>query len=320
MKFKRMFGSLSFALVIIVGCGFSNIGVKAASLSNEASKKPIDTRALAEYIKNNPTKDRIIVNEYQLYKEMDKSTESPNSSSLFNYSDKLTNDGPAVRKYKETINGLKNKSEKELQQKGYSKERINAIKNFSGGEAQLMAIGGSLSLDHLVQQFDHDVYNYSSHFTKTCFASQMVWQWVSSPITNATDAIAVAWKASNGNLICNEQYIDSEIYYSLSGWHDYSSAARAGIKVNDNAVTHKFPLELNVPEMSDSAQWGYMYVELFNTDLYSSSIQVSWAYGHSRLGISPSFSISTSRSISFGLTVNVDTTQNNKTYYYSDFH
>lgn len=297
---NRMLKVLALSLIIFLSLGvFSN-----SSSAIELDIKQMPSEEIYQYLKSRPAEYKVSISEYELYEQIDNTNIHDSQQKSY------------VDDFKLKVEELSRKSKEELYSLGYSANRVEAIKNYDGSQESLLAIGGELDLELSSYDFKHDVRNYSGVSVKTRFRAVMFWEWTEPPINNHTDAIAMAWKANSGSLICNEDYVDAGVGYMLSGLEDFTEEAIDGILVNDNAISFSFPLRRSVPPMSDNAEFGYMQIELFNRDLYTTAIQLSWAYGHSYLVFTPKLSIDANNmSLSFGPSWKIDTIQDKDTFY-----
>ncbi|WP_315114587.1 hypothetical protein [uncultured Clostridium sp.] len=183
----------------------------------------------------------------------------------------------------------------ELKLMGYNDKQINIIKNFKGTEAELRAASGEVI-------YTISINGYVHNSAKTSANLQVRWQWLSTPIQQFTDAIAVAWSKGFNS---NGARTYANLYYK-----DNSNGTTKIIRTENATFTAGAGFQINFPftDVANAGPYakcleGYAYTEIYN-DSDIRTFEVITEYGHSYAFIVPSIAIKGAPSITFGIGTN----------------
>lgn len=109
------------------------------------------------------------------------------------------------------ITELKNKSDKELENLGYSEEKIEKIKAYDGSYISLRVAFSDFSC-----RIYFNRHKYDSSDRETTFRVRFDWEWEERPATALTDII--------GAIVSEDMYWDDELSYHKVNYYHYSGS------------------------------------------------------------------------------------------------
>lgn len=157
-------------------------------MKGEKEIDELDLIGRLEEKKNNISKDNtLMLNEYDFFIEFEKTPESSLKS--------LGYDQETIERYKnfrtlydEHVKFLSGFSSEELNNKGYSNEQIEIIKNYTGTDEEIEMLAASAYVD-----LDIDYCEYSLSSRRTTSRLYLSFVWTTLPIIKMNDFIAIGW-------------------------------------------------------------------------------------------------------------------------------
>ena len=231
----------------------------------------------------------VVVNEYELSKELSFKSDSKLSDMGYSSSD-IAGIRDYHQKYVDHLNGLKELSDSTLASQGYTSEQIAVLRNFDGSEAQASLLSATLTISSSTSNF-----RYVDTYSKGKLSYS--WSWAGVPAFKMKDAVAASW-----NDWAVESNTSNVKYYNVNTGSYYSQST-ATFTTDGNGTEgagHKFNVS-----MSDNYYYAKSGSGTFNirSDVHAvKDFYYYLAYGHSELLPTINFSIGVggaSGSISF---------------------
>lgn len=225
-----------------------------------------------------PKENKVVINEYELFKELSMKSKTELSAMGYNSSDteKIKN---FHQTYVEHLSKLKKLDDTTLSNVGYTSEQIKILRNFDGSEDQASLLAASLTIYSTTANF-----NYDGNYTRGRLAYN--WYWTGVPAFKMQDAVAASW--NHWVVESNTSYVS---YYNVNTGSFYTSTS-ATFTTDGNGTEgagHKFMVS-----MSDNYYYAKQGGGTFNvrSDVHAiKDFYYYLAYGHSQLLASINFSI-----------------------------
>ncbi|MCR4431934.1 MAG: hypothetical protein NUV45_13070 [Tepidanaerobacteraceae bacterium] len=237
--------------------------------------------ALAASNDNTKNKVTININEYIHLKQLKEKTDSDLKE--LGYSE---NEITEIRNfdYAEKLRERSKLDKNTLHNLGYTEDQINKLKNFSGTEEEIIALASLLDLTAETVYFQ-----YNSSENKTYFRVKWAWQWSAAPFEMDEDIIAIGWDPN--------MYIDTSTAYTYhkvryrnyrEGNTFYKSKSVDPVAAS-GAAQSTWDMCINVssqPLDYDWSDYGYGYIRLSKVGRVSEAA-MKISYGHSTVDLAP---------------------------------
>ncbi len=225
-----------------------------------------------------PKDNKVVINEYELVKELSLKSQSELSDMGYSAKD-ISEIRDFHQKYVAHLNGLKKLDNSTLASLGYTLDQIEVLKNFDGSEEQAAFLGANCIIYSTPTLF-----NYDGNYTRGRLSYN--WNWTGVPAFKMQDAVAVSW--NNWVVESNTSYVS---YYNVNTGIYYTQDT-ATFTTDDNGTKgagHKFDVGINDNYYYAKSGGGTFDVR---SDVHCQKDFFYYiAYGHSEIWPTISFSI-----------------------------